>query len=147
MSPINIEGNGQDRGNSGIFLMDNIEPGDGYEVQVLDSYNNRTYSNGQAGSIYKQLTPLVNSSKKPGEWQTYDIIFKAPVFNKNGEVESPAYVTIFHNGVLIQNNSQIVGHIEHIGYPKYEAHSSKLPIKLQDHASLVSFRNIWIRKL
>ena len=147
MSPTNIKGNGQNRGNSGIFLMDNIEPGDGYEVQVLDSYNNRTYSNGQAGSIYKQHVPLVNASKKPGEWQTYDIIFKAPAFNKNGEVESPAYVTIFHNGVLIQNNSQIQGHIKHIGYPKYESHPSKLPIKLQDHASLVSFRNIWIRKL
>ena len=87
--------------------MDNIEPGDGYEVQILDSYDNRTYSNGQAGSIYKQHIPLVNASKKPGEWQTYDIIFKAPVFNENGEVKSPAYITIFHNGVLIQNNSEI----------------------------------------
>ena len=147
MTPINIEGDGQNRGNSGIFLMDNIEPGDGYEVQILDSYDNRTYSNGQAGSIYKQHIPLVNASKKPGEWQTYDIIFKAPVFNENGEVKSPAYITIFHNGVLIQNNSEIQGHIKHIGFPKYEAHPSKLPIKLQAHASLVSYRNIWVREL
>ena len=146
MTPVNIEGDGQNRGNSGVFLMENIETGNGYEVQVLDSYNNRTYSNGQAGSIYEQHIPLVNASKKPGEWQTYDIIFKAPLFNKNGEVKSPAYITIFHNGVLIQDNSEIKG-FTNIGYPKYEVHPSKLPIKLQDHGNLVSFRNIWLREL
>ena len=148
MSPIKIDGDGQNRGNSGVYFMENTESGDtGYEIQVLDSYDNRTYSNGQAGSVYKQHSPLVNASKKPGEWQTYDIIFKAPVFNENGKVESPAYITVFHNGVLIQNNSQIQGYVKFIGYPEYKAHASKLPIKLQDHRNLVSFRNIWIRNL
>ena len=148
MSPSKIEGDGQNRGNSGVYFMENTEAGDtGYEIQVLDSYENRTYSNGQAGSVYKQHSPLVNASKKPGEWQTYDIIFKAPVFNENGGVESPAYITVFHNGVLIQNNSQIQGYVKFIGYPEYKAHASKLPIKLQDHSNLVSFRNIWIRNL
>ena len=147
-SPTKIEGDGQDRGNSGVYFMESTDLGDtGYEIQVLDSYENRTYSNGQAGSVYKQHSPLVNASKKPGEWQTYDIIFKAPVFNENGGLESPAYVTVFHNGVLIQNNSQIQGHVKYIGYPEYKAHAAKLPIKLQDHSNLVSFRNIWIRKL
>ena len=117
------------------------------EIQVLDSYNNRTYSNGQAGSVYKQHIPLVNASRKPGEWQTYDIIFKAPVFSESGNLESPAYVTVFHNGVLIQNNVQIQGYVKFIGYPEYKAHPSKLPIKLQDHSNLVSFRNIWVREL
>ncbi len=148
MSPKIIDGDGQDRGNSGVYFMESSTSGDnGYEIQVLDSYNNRTYSNGQAGSVYKQHSPLVNASKKPGEWQTYDIIFKAPTFNDRGGLESPAYVTVFHNGVLIQNNSQIQGFVKYIGYPEYKAHASKLPIKLQDHSNLVSFRNIWIRNL
>ena len=149
MTPSVIVSEGQGRGNSGVYFMEDPDrPGDtGYEIQVLDSYNNRTYSNGQAGSVYKQHIPLVNASRKPGEWQTYDIIFKAPVFSESGNLESPAYVTVFHNGVLIQNNVQIQGYVKFIGYPEYRAHPSKLPIKLQDHSNLVSYRNIWVREL
>ena len=149
MTPSKIISKGQGRGNSGVYFMeDPSRSGDtGYEIQVLDSYENRTYSNGQAGSVYKQHIPLVNASRKPGEWQSYDIIFKAPVFSENGKLESPAYVTVFHNGVLIQNNVQIQGYVKFIGYPEYKAHHSRLPIKLQDHGNLVSYRNIWIRNL
>ena len=148
MSPVKIEGDGQNRGNSGVYFMENTQDGDtGYEIQVLDSYKNRTYSNGQAGSVYKQHSPLVNASKKPGEWQTYDIIFNAPEFNEGGKKIKNGSFIVFHNGVLIQNNSQIQGYVKFIGYPEYKAHVSKLPIKLQDHSNLVSFRNIWIRRL
>lgn len=140
-TPKEIDGEGQGRGNSGIFLMEK------YEVQVLDSYNNSTYSNGQAGSIYKQYIPLVNACKPPGEWQDYDIIFKAPKFNEDGTVLSPAYITVIQNGVLIQNNVEIKGSTEWIGAPNYKTHNSKESITIQDHGNPVSYRNIWIREL
>lgn len=140
-TPTPVKGDGQGRGNSGIFLMST------YELQVLDSYNNRTYSNGQAASIYKQTPPLVNATKAPGEWQTYDIVFTAPRFNENGMVKSPATITVFHNGVLVQNNTTIWGSTQYIGLPDYTPHADKLPLILQDHGDPVSFRNIWIRNL
>lgn len=140
-SPMEVVGNGQGRGNSGIFLMEK------YELQVLDSYNNETYYNGQAGSIYKQLIPLVNACRPPGTWQSYDILFTAPVFKEDGSLESPAYITVLHNGVLIQNHAELKGPTEYIGTPKYKAHSDKLPLSLQDHGNPVSYRNIWIREL
>lgn len=139
-SPTKIEGEGQGRGNSGIFMQGL------YEVQVLDSYNNRTYSNGQAASLYKQRIPLVNATKAPGEWQTYDIIWTAPRFNAEGILVSKARVTVLHNGVLVQNNVELDGPTEFIGLPKYKAHGAG-PIVLQDHGNPVSFRNIWIRPL
>lgn len=140
-APDEIVGEGQGRGNSGIFLMDM------YEVQVLDSYESKTYSNGQAGSIYKQSVPLVNAMRGPQEWQTYDIIFKAPRFNKNGMLASPATITVLHNGVLVQNHFTLKGPTEYIGIPQYKAHAEKLPIALQDHGNPVSYRNIWVREL
>ena len=139
-TPAKVEGKGQGRGNSGIFMQGV------YELQVLDSYDNPTYSNGQAGSIYKRSMPLVNVSKKPGEWQTYDVIYTAPKFNKDGMVLVPAYITVLHNGVLIQNHTAIVGTTPYIGAPQYQVHG-KGPIKLQDHHNTTSFRNIWIRDL
>ncbi len=145
MSPKEIAGSGQSRANSGIYLMSN------YELQVLDSYNNPTYSNGQAGSIYKQHIPLVNACRMPGEWQSYDIIFMRPLFSEKGQLLRPATITVFHNGVLILNNVTIHGHTEWIGAPKYTKHADKLPLLLQDHGfdggNPVSFRNIWIRNL
>lgn len=139
-SPAVVKGESQDRGNSGVFLQGR------YEVQVLDSYKNKTYVNGQAGSIYKQYIPLVNASRPPGEWQSYDIIFKSPVFKENGDILSPGYFTVIHNGVLIQNHVELKGNTVHGGEPSYEKHG-KLPIGLQDHGSTVSYRNIWIREL
>ena len=148
-TPIEITNKGQGRGNSGIYFMADPDPSgnQGYEIQILDSYNNRTYSNGQAGSVYKQHIPLVNASREPGKWQSYDIVFKAPYFSESGYLDSPAYFTVFHNGILIQNNVQIQGITKYIGYPEYKNHIPKLPIKLQDHGDKVSFRNIWIREL
>lgn len=139
-SPLIIEGEGQGRGNSGIFFQNR------YEVQVLDSYQNRTYSNGQAGSIYKQSIPLANAMRPTGEWQSYDIIFKAPVFNNDGIKTSSGYLTVIHNGVVIQNHTEIKGTTEYIGFPKNDAHGLA-PIQLQDHGNPVSYRNIWLRKL
>jgi len=140
-SPKVVEGEGQGRGNSGIFLMGK------YELQVLDSYNNETYYNGQAGSIYKQYIPLVNASLPPGTWQKYDIIFTAPHFNGDGSLDSPAYITVIHNGVLIQNHVELKGATEYIGKPEYKSHAEKLPLMLQQHRNPVSYRNIWIREL
>jgi len=139
--PADVEGSGQDRGNSGIYLMGL------YEVQVLDSYENETYYNGQAGSIYKQHIPLVNASRPPGKWQTYDIIFKAPGFAADGSLETPAFVTVIHNGVLVQNHAELWGPTRYIGKPSYEAHPAQLPLMIQDHNHRDSFRNIWIREL
>ena len=118
-----------------------------YEVQVLDSYANETYYNGQAGSIYKQHIPLVNASMKPGKWQTYDIIFTAPWFNSDETLKSPAFITVMHNGVLIQNHVEIMGPTLYIGKPAYQYHEEKLSLMLQDHSNPVSYRNIWIREL
>ena len=116
-------------------------------MQVLDSYENRTYSNGQAGSIYKQHIPLVNVSRKPGEWQMFDIIFDAPSFNKDGSLNKPGFITLLHNGVLILNHVELMGPTVFIGEPEYEAHDPKGPLLLQDHDNPVSYRNIWIREL
>ncbi|MCO5239371.1 MAG: DUF1080 domain-containing protein [Chitinophagaceae bacterium] len=140
-TPAEVKGNSQGRGNSGIFLMNR------YELQVLDNYNNRTYSNGQAASIYKQTPPLVNASRGPGEWQTYDILFTAPTFQEDGTVKTPARITVFHNGVIVQNNTTIWGSTQYVGTPNYETHSPKEPISLQDHGNPVAYRNIWIRPL
>ena len=142
--PAEVKGSGQARGNSGVYIMGK------YEIQVLDSYNNPTYSNGQAGAVYKQHVPLVNASRKPGEWQAYDIVFTAPQFKENGDLESPARVTVMHNGVLIQNNVTILGPTDWVMKPVYKKHAAKLPLMLQDHGddgNPISYRNIWIRNL
>nr|WP_319509886.1 DUF1080 domain-containing protein [uncultured Draconibacterium sp.] len=141
-SPAEVIGESQGRGNSGVFLQKR------YEVQVLDNYNNRTYRNGQAGSLYKQYAPLVNACKGPGEWQVYDIIYTAPRFNDDGTYFTPPTVTVLHNGVLVQNNSKLRGPTEYIGIPEYsvEKHGADV-IQLQDHGNPVSYRNIWIREL
>ena len=147
--PAGTTGSGQARGNSGLFLA-STGPGDaGYELQILDSFENKTYSNGQAGSVYKQAIPLANASRKPGEWQSYDVIWTAPTFNDNGSMKTPAYVTAFHNGVLIQNNFALKGETVYIGPPSYKKHGPS-PIKLQAHndpSPPISFRNIWVREL
>lgn len=140
-TPSEVKGDGQGRGNSGIFLMGH------YELQVLDSYNNKTYFHGQAGSIYKQYAPLVNACRKPGEWQTYDVIFKAPLFDEQGKVTRRARMTAFQNGVLIQNDSEIYGETWNDRAALYVAHPPKGPLKLQDHGNPVRFRNIWVRPL
>jgi hypothetical protein len=140
-SPEKVAGKeGQGLGNSGVFLQER------YEVQVLDSYKNKTYPNGQAASVYKQSIPLVNVTRAPGVWQSYDIIFAAPKFNEQKELLAPATVTVLHNGVLVQNHTEIQGPTEWIGHPPYQAHDCA-PLRLQDHGDLVSFRNIWVRKL
>jgi hypothetical protein len=140
-TPVVPKGEGQERGNSGVFLMGQ------YEVQVLDSYENKTYYHGQAGSVYKQYAPLVNASRKPGEWQTYDIIFHAPKFDEQGKVIDRARVTVVHNGVLIQNNVEIYGITYNDRPALYIAHPPELPLRLQNHGNPVRYRNIWIRRL
>ena len=137
---VDPESKSQGRGNSGIFIQER------YELQVLDNYNNRTYRNGQAGSFYKQHPPLVNVCKKPGEWQTYEVIYTAPRFKADSTVFSPARATVIQNGVLVQNNVSLFGPTEYIGIPKYKAHGAA-PFMLQDHGNPVSYRNIWVRKL
>lgn len=147
--PANIAGEGQARGNSGVFLA-STGPGDaGYEIQILDCFNNSTYVNGQTASVYKQSIPLANACKKPGEWQVYDIVWTAPRFNEDGSVKTPARVTAFHNGVLVQNNYELKGETAYIGAPAYKKHGPS-PIKLQAHgdkSESISFRNIWVREL
>lgn len=139
-TPAEILNDGQNRGNSGIFFQGR------YELQILDNYQNPTYINGQAGSIYKQFAPLVNVCKKPGEWQAYDVIYTAPRFKKDGTVFSPAQITVLQNGVLVENGVKLLGQTEYIGIPGYKVHGAA-PIILQDHNCSVSFRNIWIRPL
>jgi hypothetical protein len=139
-TPKDVKGNSQERGNSGVFLMGL------YEVQVLDSWNNLTYADGQAGAIYGQSPPMVNASRKPGEWQAYDIVFEAPRF-KDGKLETPAYVTVFHNGVLVQNHTKIIGTTRHKLPATYDPHPAKASLRLQDHGNPMHFRNIWIRPL
>jgi hypothetical protein len=145
--PEHITGKGQGRGNSGIFLASVF--GGGYEIQILDNFNNTTYTNGQVGSVYKQHIPLANPVRPPGEWQVYDIVWTAPRFKADGSVASPARVTAFLNGVLVQNNVELKGRTEYIGQPTYRAHGAA-PILLQSHgdpSEPISFRNIWVRPL
>jgi hypothetical protein len=139
--PLPASGESQERGNSGVFLMGL------YEMQVLDSYQNKTYADGQAASVYGQYPPLVNASRPPGQWQIYNIIFHGPRFDKNGKVIRPARVTILHNGLLVQDNVELTGPTAHGERPPYKAHPEKLPLQLQDHHNPVRFRNIWIREL
>jgi Domain of Unknown Function (DUF1080) len=147
--PESITGSGQARGNSGVFLA-STGPGDsGYELQVLDSYQNSTYVNGMAGSLYKQSIPLANAARKPGEWNVYDVVWIAPVFNGDGSLKTPAYATVFWNGVLVDNHFELKGQTLYIGKPFYKAYDTA-PIKLQAHGDKsepISFRNIWVRNL
>jgi hypothetical protein len=136
-----VKGSGQGRSNSGVFLMGK------YEVQVLDSYDNKTYFDGQCGAIYKQHPPLVNACRKPGEWQTYDILWTAPKFDAEGKLLSPAYITVLHNGVLIQNHFELQGDTPFNRPPSYQPHPDKGPITLQYHGNPVRFRNVWVREI
>lgn len=135
-------GDDQDRGNSGLFFM-----GGRYEVQVLDSYRNDTYPDGQAAAVYGQYPPLVNATRPPGEWNVYDVIFRRPRFDGQGNLQSPAVVTVFHNGVLAQDHVELTGPTAFQNRPPYEAHADRLPIGLQDHDHPVRFRNVWLREL
>jgi len=147
--PADITGSGQGRGNSGVFLASTGPGDDGYELQVLDPWQNSTYVNGMAGSLYKQAIPLVNPGRKPGEWQTYDVIWTAPTFNDDGSLKSPAYATVLFNGVLVQNHFELKGQTLYIGKPFYKKYD-RAPIKLQAHGDKsepLSFRNIWVRNL
>jgi hypothetical protein len=147
--PADITGSGQARGNSGVFLA-STGPGDaGYELQVLDSYRNSTYVNGMAGSLYKQSIPLANAARRPGQWQSYDVVWTAPRFNTDGSLRSPAYATVFWNGVLVDDHFELKGQTLFIGKPFYQAYEAA-PIKLQAHgdpSEPISFRNIWVREL
>jgi hypothetical protein len=143
MVPENITGTSQARGNSGVYLQDK------YEIQILDCYQNETYANGQTGSVYKQVIPLANAMRKPGEWNVYDIIYSSPVFNEDGTYLYPPRVTVLMNGVLVQNNTTIRGTTQFIGHPTIAPHGDG-PVRLQAHgdpSAPISFRNIWIRKL
>jgi hypothetical protein len=139
-SPAVISGTSQNRGNSGVLFMGR------YEIQVLDSYENPTYADGQAASIYGQYPPLVNASRKPGEWQTYDIVFEAPRF-ENGKLTRPAYATVFQNGVLVQNHEELIGDTPHAKLGTYKPHAAEESLQLQNHHCAVRYRNIWIRRL
>lgn len=140
-SPSEVKGNGQGRGNSGVFLMGI------YEIQVLDSYDNETYYDGQAGAIYKQTPPMANAMRKPGEWNAYDIFWTAPRFNEDGSLKSPAYITAVHNGVLILNHFALLGDTPFNRPPRYQQHAERGPISLQDHGNPVRFRNMWVREI
>jgi hypothetical protein len=140
-TPSTVSGSGQGRGNSGVYLMEK------YEVQVLDSYENKTYFDGQAGSIYKQKPPMVNCCRKPGEWQSYDIIFNAPKFGEGGRLVKPGYVTVLQNGVLVQNHTELLGSTFYDQPPHYEPGPPKGKLELQFHHNQVRFRNIWIREI
>ena len=139
-SPTVVKGDGQGRGNSGVFLQSL------YEMQVLDNYDNPTYPDGTVGGIYGQYPPLVNASRKPGEWNTYDIIWEAPEFDANSVVR-PAFVTVILNNLLLQHRKQLLGKTDHKVAPEYIPHSDAAPLMLQDHGDLVRFRNIWLRKI
>ena len=140
-SPAEVKGTGQGRGNSGVYLSGL------YEIQVLDSYNNKTYYDGQAGALYKQSAPLVNVCRKPGEWQSYDIIYHVPRFDADGKLLKAGTVTVLQNGILVQDNVEIKGPTAPAGPPQYKAHPLKQPIALQDHGTPIRYRNIWIREL
>jgi len=140
-TPEEVNGSGQGRGNSGVYMMGL------YEVQILDSHDNPTYPDGQAGAIYKENPPLVNVCRKPGQWQTYDIIFNAPRFDEKGNLAKPGYITVLQNGVLVQNHFELQGTTSYTEPPKYTAHPPKLPLLLQYHNNSIRFRNIWIREL
>lgn len=140
-TPVPVNGEGQERGNSGVFLMGM------YELQVLDSYKNRTYPDGQAAAVYGQYPPLVNASRPPGLWQTYDIFFHRPRFDSGGQLLQPARMTALHNGVLVQDNVSLTGPTAHKNRPPYVQHADRLPISLQDHGEPVRYRNIWLREL
>jgi len=139
-SPSEVKGKGQGRGNSGIYLMGR------YEVQVLDSYDNETYFDGQCAAIYKQQPPMVNASRKPGEWQTMDILFTAPKFNDDGSVSQPGYVTLLHNGVVVHNHFELQGSTSYVEPPKYSKHGDKESLNIQFHGNPVRFRNLWVRE-
>lgn len=141
MAPAPPTGRGQGRGNSGVFLMST------YEVQVLDSYENVTYPDGQAGAVYGQFAPLVNASRPPGEWQSFDITFRAPRFDAAGRVTAPARMTVYHNGVLVHDNVALLGPTSNQRRDPYVRHPDRLPLKLQDHGDPVRFRNVWVREL
>ena len=140
-TPTPPHGEGQERGNSGVFLMSH------YEIQVLDSYHNDTYADGQAGAVYGQRPPLVNASRPPGQWQTYDIVFHRPRFAPDGSVRDSARVTVLHNGVLVQDNTVITGWTVHAARARYQPHADRLPLLLQDHDNPVRYRDIWVREL
>lgn len=147
--PADITGSGQARGNSGVFLASTGPADAGYELQVLDSYRNGTYVNGMAGSLYKQSIPLANAARRPGQWQSYDVIWTAPRFNSDGSLKTPAYATVFWNGVLVDDHFALKGQTLYRGKPFYEAYGAA-PIKLQAHgdpSGPISFRNIWVREL
>jgi hypothetical protein len=140
-SPDVVRGRGQGRGNSGVYIMDR------YEIQILDSYDNATYFDGQCGAVYKQMPPMVNACRKPGEWQTYDILWEAPHFKADGSVEKPAHVTVLQNGIVIQNHTELIGTTGYYEAPKYQKHPEKAPLQLQFHGHPVRFRNIWVREM
>jgi hypothetical protein len=140
-TPEKVTGSGQGRGNSGIYLMGK------YEVQILDSFENKTYFDGQCGAVYKQSPPMVNASRKPGEWQSFDILFEAPRFGDDGKVTRPAYVTVLHNGVVVQNHFELPGGTFYDRPAAYQKHPERAPMHIQFHGNPVRFRNIWVREM